>query len=234
MSIDPGQAIIFYVVFLLSVTLHEAAHAWVAWLGGDPTAYEGGQVSLDPLPHIQREPWGMVIIPVLSLAIMGWPFGYASAPYDPQWARRYPKRAGLMALAGPASNLLLALLALLIMHLGLASGGFAAPGDGLGFTRLVAAADSGRTAIGIATFLSILFSMNLLLFLLNMIPVPPLDGSAVVALLLPARTNEQWQELIAHPMLAFAGILIAWRVIGALFAPAFVACARLLYGGIYG
>jgi hypothetical protein len=57
--------LIYYVVFLFSTTVHEAAHAWAAKLGGDLTAYHGGQVSLDPRPHIQREPFGMVILPLI-------------------------------------------------------------------------------------------------------------------------------------------------------------------------
>ena len=122
----PVEALILYAVFLFSVTVHEAAHAWVALLGGDPTAYEGGQVTLDPIPHIQREPWGMVIIPVIALFLIGWPFGYASAPYDPAWAARYPKRAGWMALAGPAANLLLTASAVVAIWTGSWAGVFSA------------------------------------------------------------------------------------------------------------
>ena len=101
----------WYVAFLFCTVLHEAAHAWAAKLGGDLTAYDGGQVSIDPVPHIRREPVGMVVLPLLSLIMShgSWPFGYASAPYDPYWAMRYPKRAALMALAGPAANLLTAI-----------------------------------------------------------------------------------------------------------------------------
>ena len=106
-----GEGLTFYVVFLFSTTLHEAAHAWAAKLGGDLTAYHGGQVSLDPLPHIRREPFGMVILPLLTALTMGFPIGFASAPYDPAWAQKYPKRSAWMALAGPAANLLLMLIA---------------------------------------------------------------------------------------------------------------------------
>ena len=77
---DPVDAIVFYVVFLFSATFHEAAHAWVSMRGGDLTAYAGGQVSLDPRPHIRREPFGMVLLPLLTVAMTGWPFGFASAP----------------------------------------------------------------------------------------------------------------------------------------------------------
>ena len=84
---------LWYVVFLLSVTCHEAGHAWAARLGGDDTAYLGGQVSLNPLPHIQREVWGTVLVPLISYLWVGWMMGWASAPYDPAWEERHPRRA---------------------------------------------------------------------------------------------------------------------------------------------
>src|ERR1700741_5100996 len=72
----------WYVAFLFSTTCHEAAHALAAKIGGDDTASVGGQVSLNPVPHIQREPWGMVVFPILSLILTHNLFGWASAPYD--------------------------------------------------------------------------------------------------------------------------------------------------------
>src|SRR5947209_1774290 len=124
---DLANALVYYVVFLFSTTLHEAAHAWVALRGGDPTAYHGGQVSLDPRAHIRREPFGMVILPLLSVVLTGWPLGFASAPYDPQWALRHPKRAGWMALAGPVANLLLVVGSAAAIKAGIAAGVFYAP-----------------------------------------------------------------------------------------------------------
>ena len=102
---------IWYFIFLFSTTCHEAAHALAAKLGGDPTAFHGGQVTLNPLPHIQRELFGMVLAPILSYALAQNMIGWASAPYDPTWERRYPRRAGWMALAGPAANFTLMILA---------------------------------------------------------------------------------------------------------------------------
>ena len=133
---DLASAFIYYIVFLFSTTLHEAAHAWAAKLGGDLTAYHGGQVTLDPRPHIRREPFGMVILPLLSVVTSGWPLGFASAPFDPQWALRYPRRAGWMALAGPGANLLLMLIAGLALRIGLTIGLFTAPAS-IGFDHLV-------------------------------------------------------------------------------------------------
>jgi len=115
---------IWYVAFLFSTTCHEAAHALVAKRGGDETASEGGQVSLNPFPHIRRELFGMVIVPLLSYFINQSMIGWASAPFDPAWERRYPRRAGWMALAGPAANFSLMLLAVIALRLGLYAGWF--------------------------------------------------------------------------------------------------------------
>jgi hypothetical protein len=102
MNTDLAGGLQWFLVFIFSTSWHEAAHAWVAHKLGDSTAYEGGQVSLDPTPHIRREPIGMVVVPIISYLIGGWMIGWASAPYDPRWANQYPRRAALMALAGPA------------------------------------------------------------------------------------------------------------------------------------
>src|SRR3989442_10218429 len=109
---------IWYVAFLFSTTCNEAAQAVAAKIGGDETAFRGGQVSLNPVPHIQREPWGMVVFPILSLIVTGNLFGWASAPYDPLWERRHPRRAAWMALAGPATNYTLMLIAAGMLRLG--------------------------------------------------------------------------------------------------------------------
>ena len=175
---DLGSGLVYYVVFLFSTTLHEAAHAWAALRGGDPTAYHGGQVSLDPRPHVRREPFGMVVLPLLSVMVSGWPFGFASAPYDPRWAMRYPKRAAWMSLAGPAGNLTLVLAATLTIRVGSAAGVFSAPAS-VSFGHIVTA-QAGGVWPGVAFLLSVLFSLNLLLAAFNLIPVPPLDGSGAV------------------------------------------------------
>ena len=102
MEFDVATGLIWFLAFLFSTTVHEAMHAFAAWRLGDPTAYQGGQVSLNPAPHIQREPIGMVVLPLLTSLTQGWAVGWASCPYDPIWARRYPGRSAVMAAAGPA------------------------------------------------------------------------------------------------------------------------------------
>src|SRR5499427_6812021 len=118
---DPAiaEGFIWFVAFLFSTTVHEAMHALVAWKGGDPTAYHGGQVSLSPIPHIRREPVGMLIVPLLTALTQGWAMGWASAPYDPVWAERHPRRAAVMAAAGPVGNFMVAIAAFVVIKIGL-------------------------------------------------------------------------------------------------------------------
>lgn len=225
------MGLVWYVVFLLSTTCHEAAHALVAKLGGDLTAYHGGQVSLDPLPHIRREPFGMVVIPILSYIMGGWMMGWASAPYDPYWAERHPRRAAWKSLAGPAANFLLAIIAGLLIHVGLLAGIFEYP-DSLGFTHMVRATTAGA-AMGGATFLSILFSLNLLLGTFNLIPIPPLDGFTAIGVLLPEELAGRVQAL-RHTLgnFTFIGLLIAWKVFDPIFEPLFNVFVKILYPGL--
>ena len=169
-----------YVVFLLSTTCHEACHSVVAKLGGDLTASEGGQVSLNPIPHIRREPFGMVVMPLIGIATQTGLIGWASAPYDPLWSQKHPKRAAWMSLAGPAANFALAILAAVLMRAGLGMGYFV---PGASYTSHIVATPSGDSvADGIATILSIFFSLNLLLGCFNLLPIPPLDGYGVLGL----------------------------------------------------
>jgi len=219
--------LVWYVAFLFSLTVHEAAHALVALRLGDPTAYHGGQVTLNPLPHVRREPFGAVLVPLLSFLFAGWMMGWASAPYDPRWAERYPKRAAWMALAGPASNLLLVVLAALLIRFGMLVGVFVAPAN-IGFTSVVSAT-TGGVAAGVATLLSILFSLNLVLCLFNLIPFPPLDGSAALQLVLSPKAGAHWKAFMRQPMMTMVGFIIAWRVIGFVFWPAFALAIRALY-----
>lgn len=228
---DPAKladGLIYYLVFLFSTTVHEAGHAWAAKFGGDLTAYHGGQVSLDPRPHIRREPFGMVILPLLSTLVSGWPFGFASAPYDPHWAMRHPKRAAWMALAGPAANLVLILIAVLCIRLGVFAGVFHAPATA-SFGHLVGAEPNSMWA-AMGFNLSVLFSLNLVLACLNIFPLPPLDGSGVIMFLMSRATANKYQELLwSNQMLSIAGMLVAWKAFDWIFDPIFWAAVNLIY-----
>lgn len=222
------DALTYFVVFLFSTTLHEAAHAWAALRGGDLTAYNGGQVSLDPRPHIRREPFGMVVLPLMSALATGWPMGYASAPYDPDWARRHPRRAALMALAGPGANLMLVILAALALRAGESAGVFFAP-ERIHF-GLIASSNTSETWHAVSLLLSVVFSLNLLLFVFNLLPFFPLDGSAAITLLMNRETTKRYQQFLwSTPMLGWIGLLIAWKLFDFVFNPVFTAVVNLIY-----
>jgi Zn-dependent protease len=186
---------ISYVVFLFSTTCHEAAHAFVAKLGGDTTAALGGQVTLNPVPHIRREPWGMVVIPILAFLFTRGMIGWASAPFDPLWERRHPKRAALMALAGPAANYTLMLIGAVALRVGHAMGW-------LHWDPVTERPDFATVT------LFVLFSLNLLLGTFNLLPVPPLDGSSGIMLLMGENTAQRYLDWLRGSSYARLGLLV--------------------------
>ena len=222
-----AMGMIWFAVFLFSVTAHEAAHALAALKLGDPTAYQGGQVTLNPLPHMAREPFGTVLVPLLSYGLAGWMMGWASAPYDPHWAARYPRRAGWMALAGPVSNLLIVILSGLAIRLGMLMGHFTAPSS-IQFAHVAEATTQGPWE-GAAALLSVMFTLNLLLFAFNLIPFPPLDGASVLPLLLSDSAGEKFRDFVHQPGFGLLGLLIAWKVFGEIFWPILLVAVNLLY-----
>jgi len=153
-----GLAIIVY-----SCIIHECAHVWVAWKLGDPTGKERGRLTLNPLPHIDL--FWTIILPVLTLLLAKFPIGGPKpAPVNPLNFRN--PRAGFMwtALAGPASNILLAAAALGILWVLHAL----APG--------LVKAEAGSISFNAIFFCNVIL-INLFLAAINLIPVPPLDGS---------------------------------------------------------
>ena len=228
-SIDPALSLIQYLVFLFSTVCHEAAHALAAKWGGDPTAFLGGQVTLSPWPHIRREPFGMVLMPLLGLFTGTGLIGWASAPFDPYWSQRYPKRSAWMSLAGPVANFTLVVIAAICMRVGIFAGIFRFP-DHLSLTHLVQPRGTGDLTDGVAVFLSILFSMNILLGTFNLIPIPPLDGFSVLGLFLPENAARKLAELrITIGAYAFIGLLLAWRIFGDVYWSVLGQSLRVLY-----
>jgi Zn-dependent protease len=220
---------LWYIAFLFSLTCHEAAHALVAKWGGDLTAAEGGQVTLNPLPHIQREIFGTTIVPILSYIVGGWMIGWGSAPYDPRWSDRHPHRAAWMALAGPAANFALMLAAVLVIRIGILAGALKVP-ESSTFMRVVAATHPGPWD-GVAVLISIMFSLNLLLGLFNLLPLPPLDGHGAICLLFTETFARRFNEATRNPSLGMLGLLVGWKVFGFVFSPVFSIAVRLLYFG---
>jgi Zn-dependent protease len=160
---------IWIIPVLLAVTMHEIAHGWVASRLGDSTALVMGRITLNPLKHIDLV--GTLLVPIACFILGGFVFGWAK-PVPVNWQNlKNPKRdVMLVAAAGPLSNLMMAILWGFIARIGM----------GL--------SDQGTTS---ALFLAYVgfagISSNLMLLLLNLIPIPPLDGSRIIATLLPRK-----------------------------------------------
>lgn len=183
---------------LFGITLHEAAHGYVARMFGDPTAYQLGRVSLNPIRHI--DPIGTIAVPLfllLTTKLMGGAgllFGWAK-PVPVDWGRlRHPKRDMMwVALAGPGSNIVMAILWALSLRLFMSTG--MAPDDF--WVRMAIAG----------------IQVNLVLMALNLLPLPPLDGGRVVFSLLPDRLAYQYAKIEPYGMV----ILIVLMLTGALW-----------------
>ena len=173
---DIGQLLVILPVLLLSLTIHETAHAATADWYGDPTARRLGRISLNPAVHI--DPVGTVILPLLGILAGGFVFGWAKpVPVNPANLRRPRQDFLVIAAAGPASNIVLAVGASWVL---------AAVG--------LEAAEGWAGAV--ATFAFAMLQLNLLLAVFNMIPVPPLDGGNVLAGLLPEWLAEPYDRLV--------------------------------------
>jgi Zn-dependent protease len=167
---------IWVLPILLGVTLHEAAHGWVAWKLGDTTAFNQGRVTFNPLKHI--DVFGTLVLPAILLLASGgkMSFGYAKPVPVNFWALAKPRRdMVLVALAGPGSNLILAVLA-------------------AGFLRLVDSAPYFMQS-WLTESLMMLLLFNLILCIFNMIPIPPLDGGRVAVGILPPAIAMQLERL---------------------------------------
>ena len=224
--------VMWYIVFLFSTVCHEGAHALAAHLGGDSTAFHQGQASLNPLPHILRAPFGTVVVPILSYVMPPhWMIGWAGAPYDPAWQRRYPRRAAWMALAGPAANFTLVVCAGVAIRAGTALGVFRAP-EYAGFSHVTQAAVPGAAGAA-ATLLSLLFVMNVLLGTFNLLPLPPLDGHTAITLLMSPDRAVRYLDWARDLQLGMAGAVLAWVVYAKFFGTIFRVFLAALYPGSY-
>jgi Zn-dependent protease len=201
------------VVLMLAFSVHESAHAYVAMRLGDPTAYMLGRVTLNPLKHI--DPLGSVIVPLVSLVYGGWLIGWAKpCPVTPRNFRNIKRDDILVSLAGPASNLVMASVALLLLvffkHL--VPGGVTTIASAMALANHVPIdTDNLSTLFPIALLLYYAVLINLLLFVFNLIPIPPLDGSHVLRQFLPYRVEQLYNRIGGYGLLLiflFGGSLI--------------------------
>jgi len=223
--------IIFQVVVLvLAFSVHECAHAWTAWRLGDPTARMLGRVTLNPLKHL--DPLGSVIMPLLAL-FYHWPLiGWAKpTPVTGRNFKNYRRDDILVTLAGPASNLLSATIALILLIVikHILPGGDASIAAAMAIAmHIPGVATEGLPALfPIALFLYFVIFINLLLFVFNLIPLPPLDGSHILRHFLPYKAAQLYDRMGMFALLIL--FLLGGRFIAAFFYPIYNVFNHILF-----
>ena len=209
------------VVLVLAFSVHESAHAYVAMRLGDPTAYMLGRVTLNPLKHM--DPIGSAVLPALTLYSFGYVMGWAKpCPITLRNFKHVRRDDILTSLAGPASNLAMALIALVLLVIfkhAVAGGGDAVVSAmAIGHRYQGIETDNLSKLFPVALLLYYGVSINLLLFVFNLIPIPPLDGSHVLRNFLPYQAEQVYNRIGGIGLLLlffFGGSLI----FGTLFRP---------------
>lgn len=197
------QIFIWAIPVLFAVTLHEVGHGWVAKQLGDTTAEDMGRLSLNPLKHI--DPVGTVIIPLATFFLSGFIFGWAK-PVPVNWnqLRNTKRDIALVALAGPAANLIMIVFWLMIMKL------------------IIVFADQNNIAAHVMLFMgSAGIAINSLLMILNLFPLPPLDGSRVVFSLLPTSLAYRYTKIEPYGMIILVILLVSgvlFKILGPILA----------------
>ena len=201
---EPVDVVVLLAVAIPSVILHEVSHGWAALRLGDDTAKRRGRLTLNPLAHI--DPVGTILLPAVLAASGLGVIGYAKpVPVNTRRLRKPRDHAVLVALAGPATNLVLALAAAVAVRL---LGGVDQP-------------DVGDIRWDAPLVLSVFGITNVLLALFNLLPVPPLDGSALVERAIPDRWLPRWYRIRRYSMFALLGLFLFAGVGDLIVDPAF-------------
>lgn len=189
MSFDPVSILIVFAILLFSLTIHEASHAAMGAYCGDDTARLQGRLTLNPIAHI--DPLGTVIVPLVMLMMTGFVFGWAKpVPFNPNRLNNIHLDPVKIAVAGPLSNLAIAIMTLAV-------------------ARTVILASGGIDTVSpmVLKFFFLMVLLNFILLLFNLIPVPPLDGHYVLNYFLPPAGREFMQKI--GPMGIFIAIIVA-------------------------
>ena len=202
------EALILFGCLVVAVILHELSHGVVALWLGDDTARRAGRLTLNPIPHI--DPFGSIILPAMG-ALVGLPiFGYAKpVPIDPRRLRHPRRDLIFVSLAGPTTNLTLMAVAAVVARAIYSSGGVL-PGT--------ISQSTSDLLLEIAFYFAL---VNLLLGLFNLLPIPPLDGSALIERALPASWLPTWYRFRPYGLLVLLLLIFFTGVIGTVVQPFF-------------
>ena len=190
--------IISILCFVPAIVFHEMAHGFAAWRLGDPTAKRQGRLSVNPLNHI--DPFGTVILPGIMMLAGGPVFGYAKpVPYNPSYFKNPKTGDVIVGLAGPLANLLMAVLAAVVSWL-------------LYPTAQSLVLGNEAFLYFYALFLPMFALINLYLMFFNLIPIPPLDGSSIIALFVPRKYMRQYYQVqrYSFPILMVVLVLLPY------------------------
>jgi Zn-dependent protease len=183
-DIRHNNFIAIIVCLLIAMTLHEAMHAYTSHWLGDDTALHEGRLSLNPLKHI--DPFATVILPAITMLLIGFPILAAKpVPFNPNRVKYEEFGAALVGVAGPLTNLALAILTAIFLH-------------GIG----------GQLSQSVVNVLGLFVWLNLALFVFNMIPFPPLDGSRLLYAFAPEPLQEVMQSIERYGLMAIVLFII--------------------------
>ena len=196
-GLDIAYVIINILCFIPAIVFHEVAHGFAAWRLGDPTAKRAGRLSLNPLKHI--DPFGTVIMPAMLMLMNAPVFGYAKpVPYNPMYFKDKRKGDLIVGLAGPCANLVMACVGAII-----AFALWTTMSD-----EILAAYVADGLLYYVFYFLQMFSLLNLYFMFFNLLPIPPLDGSSIIAFFLPVRLLPKWYRIQQYALPVFMIVVI--------------------------
>jgi Zn-dependent protease len=224
-NLDPVYLVLWFIVFLFSLSFHEASHAWTSEKFGDSTGRDQGRITLNPMAHIDL--FGTIIFPLVGM-FGGRMFGWAKPVQTNPLAWRDKTKANIMvSAAGPASNAILAIIAFVTLKIMLLTGVVIPVGQ---FTQLVGPLTTQASLlVPISKLLSIMLSLNIMLCLFNFIPVPPLDGSHILESLLPYEMAQAYNQIRPFGAILLVA-LVLMGVFRFIFDPVYVVVVTALLG----